>query len=451
MPDEPNHEMDQLLRRYAKERRQGPDPALHPATRRMLQGEVARVHQKPASDARAMILGWLRRFWPYLAATAVLAVIVIDLARPERRPPGDMAAARPDAAEPRRELSSIPENPPPPPAPKPVPARSEKSLAFQYEESSPMPSAEQPAEQSPIVTVAPEFRRFQSSLPAPAPSGLDEVPAQDRALTERLGSRAAFAPPSSPMERGATDGKTASAPEVASLAEPGDSGNLRTPAAREAASAPAAEIARSAATVNGARSRAVEAGITLSRADQLANLGAARRTRFIQATNQPGQALPGLLPAFHVEALGDRIRFVDADGSIYEGRTLRQGEEINFPEVSQISVGRQFSASDPDTPGAAPLRWPTEGLMITNATVSHFEVQGTNLSLGLPVLVRGQLVEKSARTTPRGIAGVAADTQGEPLELRSDSARLPRTRAAIVGTAQLGATNIQPFRALAPE
>src|SRR5712664_2452194 len=45
MPDEPNRKMDELLKSYAKKRREdaGAPLELHPATRRLLQSEVARL------------------------------------------------------------------------------------------------------------------------------------------------------------------------------------------------------------------------------------------------------------------------------------------------------------------------------------------------------------------------------------------------------------------------
>ena len=49
---EPERKIEKLLRAYAKKRRaQAGDPlTLHPATRRLLQGEVARRKPKPGDD-----------------------------------------------------------------------------------------------------------------------------------------------------------------------------------------------------------------------------------------------------------------------------------------------------------------------------------------------------------------------------------------------------------------
>ena len=73
-PEGPKHS-EELLQRYAQERRkQGGDFALHPATRRLLQGEVARQHGAAGTSSRAS--GWLGAWWARLALGAAAAVIV---------------------------------------------------------------------------------------------------------------------------------------------------------------------------------------------------------------------------------------------------------------------------------------------------------------------------------------------------------------------------------------
>src|SRR5687767_7841017 len=58
MPPEGPNKAEELLQRYAKKRReQAPDFSLHPATRRVLQGEVARQHGS-SSGRKASLLSW---------------------------------------------------------------------------------------------------------------------------------------------------------------------------------------------------------------------------------------------------------------------------------------------------------------------------------------------------------------------------------------------------------
>src|SRR5687767_8560616 len=60
MPPEGPNKSEELLKRYAKERQeQAPKLSMHPATRRLLQGEVAREFGK---DSRAEQRGWAMWF-----------------------------------------------------------------------------------------------------------------------------------------------------------------------------------------------------------------------------------------------------------------------------------------------------------------------------------------------------------------------------------------------------
>ena len=76
MPPEGPNKSEELLQRYATERRaQGGDFALHPATRRLLQGEVARQPGRAGRNA-AGGSGWLGAWWTRLALGAAAAVVV---------------------------------------------------------------------------------------------------------------------------------------------------------------------------------------------------------------------------------------------------------------------------------------------------------------------------------------------------------------------------------------
>lgn len=80
MPEEPN-KSEELLQRYAKQRReQGGDFSLHPATRRLLQGEVTRTYgAKKAGTAKGSWLAWLAS-WPGRAAIGTVAAVLIVVA-----------------------------------------------------------------------------------------------------------------------------------------------------------------------------------------------------------------------------------------------------------------------------------------------------------------------------------------------------------------------------------
>ncbi len=88
MPPEHQNKADELLKRYAKERRaQSGDPTLHPATRRLLQGEVAR--QFAGKKERQRLAGvwaifWRQRILVGATAVALAYVTVLMLSRPEK-------------------------------------------------------------------------------------------------------------------------------------------------------------------------------------------------------------------------------------------------------------------------------------------------------------------------------------------------------------------------------
>lgn len=79
---EPERKIEKLLRAYAKKRRvQAGDPLkLHPATRRMLQGEIARNAPKPDEEDASMSLWELfRQQWAFLVSFALIIFFVATL------------------------------------------------------------------------------------------------------------------------------------------------------------------------------------------------------------------------------------------------------------------------------------------------------------------------------------------------------------------------------------
>ncbi len=73
----PERHIEKLLRAFAKTRREqaGQPFELHPATRHLLQGEIARQHRQPARGKATWTSGWAK-LWPRIAfAAALLAVL----------------------------------------------------------------------------------------------------------------------------------------------------------------------------------------------------------------------------------------------------------------------------------------------------------------------------------------------------------------------------------------
>ncbi len=102
MATEDPDKIDELLRRYAKERReQGGDFALHEATRRMLQGEVGRQYgASQAQDGAKHSLGaWLNawRGWLALGGSVAAVVLGVWMFGPGSQPTTTMQLAKNDS------------------------------------------------------------------------------------------------------------------------------------------------------------------------------------------------------------------------------------------------------------------------------------------------------------------------------------------------------------------
>jgi len=79
--------IEKLLRRYAKKRgdEAGPPPELHPATRRLLQGEVARQFPKPGGTTDPSAAGFfamLTRRWIYAVGVFVVLGVAVAMFLP---------------------------------------------------------------------------------------------------------------------------------------------------------------------------------------------------------------------------------------------------------------------------------------------------------------------------------------------------------------------------------
>ena len=77
MPPEPDNKMDDLLKTYAKKRRDevGAPVEMHPVTRRLLQAEAVKL-RRATPPPTASWLDSMRRFWPRLAVAAALVLVV---------------------------------------------------------------------------------------------------------------------------------------------------------------------------------------------------------------------------------------------------------------------------------------------------------------------------------------------------------------------------------------
>jgi hypothetical protein len=378
MAEETNQKIDEMLRACAQKRGDGPGAPLHPATRRMLHDEVRRVHGPGPARART---GWAL-WWPRLAFGASLCLVagltlaVLKLERP------------PEEKETMAASSFAP---------------AERSLA------------------------GPEVL---TQLPAPgagatgAEAGLAELPEpHEAASADDLASQSlSFAPA---MGGDAAGQQAAAARETAARAElreqeppaPAVESRAGTPEPAMKTAAPQADRASAAAPAP--TSPKPEA---LLRAAEMTNLGAALRTHFVQTNQLPAP----VLRSFQMEQLGDLVKFMDVDGSVYTGQLQR---------VVPASGEAPLAARNPRAPGALFVRQAA-----SNSAVFSFTASGVNRTLGSPVTVEGEYFSRTNRAADPSLLGP------------SGGAAAPRAPAEFLfGRTLIGGTNEAPLRAISVE
>ncbi|KAF0180869.1 MAG: Uncharacterized protein FD161_587 [Limisphaerales bacterium] len=386
MSAEPQRDIEKDLLAY-KQRRDGQLGApveLHPATRRMLQGEAARVTSRPLLTSEEAAKNFVRSFvmshqqpgffarhkqrilWGggmFACLAVVLAVLRNDPQRSAREHTfADKLPAPAPVSEPQ--------------ATKPQPAVAANKLGVKAESLTRDQKAAQPAERGQEVAKhsGPPAGGFAPANPRGATVASGPMPAAQREVADRRsGSGAAPLPvPSGPANASATaTRRTVAQPESAlrrmtipdadkKLAEKAEAGGSAQPAKSSfkaaqdtlAFSAPEAKKAgeevklklrdalkrapqATTAGVAGAAPAATPmpaAAVPLTRQLSYTTGGggeAQMRQRFQQLDQRAGYRqnlnsppVPQVMQDFAFERTGDRVRIVDADGSTYEGSVM---------------------------------------------------------------------------------------------------------------------------------
>jgi hypothetical protein len=482
--------IERLLRAFAKKRRDGASEPLelHPATRRMLQGEVARQFPKKTSDGAtwAQVLAGL---WPRLAWVApvivVLGIGVWALVQPHRKAEEKFALAK---------------NLPAPAAQPPVPTENFDRLKL-AEADTVRPKAAEKA-------VAPgmagsEFKKDLAQAVAPVkPAGaatasdeVSQIAALDKdvrtdaaardALPELAGARtepsfnqtnAPVALPSStlvaaaerpvPARPAAAEPPPASPGTIASSGfggggfgggggggrgggrggrggggAIGGGGPAMTLAARAPATPVPGQPAGTAASLAvESKSEAVN-GLASANAETLTQRFAQAAVRARSALADRSMAPGQVLAAFQFEQNGSQLRLIDNDGSIYTGSleaadadgSNRQGVQQQEQETTRFKAAA--------VAGAAELRerrtatGPAANLQ--NALNFAFRVAGTNRTLNQQVVFTGSL--RPATNAPLAVQTAATyGASATNLLSRAQQTQTLLQNSTISGTAQLG-------------
>jgi type II secretory pathway pseudopilin PulG len=457
MPTEPERDIEKTLRAYAKKRQEesGAPAELHPATRRLLQGEVARLRGGKTTESASFWAQWFGASWPRFAVSASALVILVTvmaalllpaLSRSKRKANLAMAQYR------LKDSESLQDN-------------RKLVLESPHSASADIPDQSKVREGLDGNRVAGEMQTYSAST-APAltsPEGqkkqdLDKnisltaksaPPTRDRAIMQIESLDTGLAKRAVPELAPATPPATvaAAAPEPASSTasatipnsrlalELEESNSSRAPAPAPAAppviattpaALPPASFAFNDTLANHALSEAPagafsDSASSVGKPSQSAtdSLGLATITTESRKRSAPTvvpmnnfwsqpfaranstnklsrrQRTIGrtVLRSFRVEQNGNQIRFIDSDGSVYSG--FLAGVQNKDEQTEALTI----------TPSAADVGGRFES-KITNSTSLdegkqgiqnlYFRVSGTNRSLRQPVVFTGNFVPAAA-------------------------------------------------------
>ncbi len=408
--DEPNSKMDELLRAYAKKRReQGEAPGeIHPATRRLLQDEVRRTFGAGKNSAAAGAERWRRWRWPMIAtgggAVAMLLAFAVLNAQLDRLAPAHESAAKSLEADFKRNATK---KEPPVLAGRSSPA--DRSLGLRKTELSeaPLPPPQAPQLAGPRSGEnSPMANRYSGTpsttspaSPAPAAPLAAASPVVSAAAT--LSTSPAAAPPASAPAGIVTD----------SLA----GGEALPSVQAKAASESQLGQQKSSFQQNLARPSGGAGGASFDSGAQ----------NFVRSQkDSAADPAPNLLSNFRMSRAGRNVSIVDGDGSVYKG-TVAENLATEGAAVSRRAVDKTKQPAP-----ATDENW-------------NFNVSGTNRSLQQSIIFSGNVQTLSGDFTNNVFGRNQAGFGGAR---RSDiagrnAAASASNAARISGTVQVGKSN----------
>ncbi len=429
MNNEPEREIEKQLRDYARRRREqsGAPMDLHPATRRLLQGEVARAHfaRGMGSVSPRRFSKWRLQWLAGLATVCVIALAVIlpSALKTTNRDKSTMDLAKntdvPRLAGAKSEgVSPQPVNEPAGTA-APTPAAPESSTSLAMKQSI-VSDAAKDLSPAPIV---------------PSEAAQSEFKARDEKSNQLASAvapatRDAAAPPPAPA--------TVTAPPVEVPLDAAEKDAVRTGGRGDMGRFPPGAPVANAPLES--QQFALDGAITDSFA----------------VAKKP--ATSTVLTNFRVEQTGNQLRVIDSDGSVYSGsiqapgvQGRRTGVALDLVEPEAAASGGQqkVARSSPANRAAAPSVYGTRGFAdATSAPTNtmNFRLRGTNLTLHKLVEFTGDFISTNgliltnavtnASAVLRGKAATGAGTNfgNQQLQLRNS---ILRGRAIIGGTNQI--------------
>lgn len=429
--------IEKLLRRYAKQRADeaGSPPELHPATRRMLQGEVTRQFGRPRPAGRRF---WalVRTRWAFGAAVAAIVLITgalllpslrrgntpTELAQAKQELKLDKAVAPPKAAnDPARDSLAERELIPPPEM---RPARASGNLAG---ESNDKPRAIIATAAEPSPSPGPPGEQLKRAARAP----LESLPTSPATPTVVVRSRTESVAPATPTPAERQLGEAAAASlaqtdaALASTVAPGKAAGPK-PAVDERSTRlrPDADAtARSYFKTSVARGGGLESDRPGDNSQRFSNLS--------QAT-QTGKAADGITPPvlqdFQVTQSGNEVRVIDQDGSVYLGVV----EEFADADRKKVAAAPAFAGQAQTGANLSNKDRVSQPV----ATPGAYRVTGTNRTLNQAVVFTWNFVDAT---------NAVAQAHRQPLQKAFNSANNAQSfpellqNSAINGRAQIQA------------
>jgi hypothetical protein len=427
MANEPERPIEKLLRAAAQKRRDeaGAPLELHPATRRLLQGEVARTFAKPGRETRSFseVLGqlWPRFAWgvaifAVLAVTVYLLLPVAGKSKPEallaKNEPMPEAAPTKQPLRPAPTVAATVPAPPvavPEPKPSTVAFADAAPLARRIEaEGEPLSKdgiagrTDREVTEKLALAAAPQAadRKKVAEANIAAPSGsIAQAPAEiaNDADQRQFSLAAKPAPPASAPVEPASPPPMTMAPAPAGIVATDEATKLTGDKAGQAAFASKSLGAVASATSSLA---AMDDFLKSAGEDRKKAGSVGAFQRFVQVAPAPkkkeslGDKVtppPPVLASFQVEQAGSELRIVDGDGSVYSGYVQiadtarrQRSAKTEAPADSRASgvrggVLEEGAADRLDSDLRAPQNY-------------FFRVVGTNRSLNKEVVFTGNLM-----------------------------------------------------------
>ncbi len=420
--------IEKLLRRFAKRRREdaGEPLELHPATRRMLQGEVARQFKQSTGAAKSLPGGWLGRIWPKLVwAVPMVAITLFGvwMIHQSQRAETEQLAA----------TYKLPGT---------VPGEEETLLVKRADEADEMEAA------SRMMADTSPASRPTSPQPSPASKvrseelrPVDSAPARQAARAPSLPTAPprTVAPESAKGEVSSQQLKPAPLKYADSMSSEAESGSLGAAGRddRDTGAGLARRTVNTATFEPAAQARALTTVTSMNSGRGSDGVSTAKTMSPSYGATSLGKSVPPVLLNFRWEQQGQRLRVVDEDGSAYTGTVSFVAlKEKEAADKNVAAVGVPTGVGGKSNDASPENAW-------------YFQVSGTNRTINEPVVFTGNLAgaENTQLNWQFSNAWAKGQMNERYFQLIATNQLPPGSSATIEGRARVGSAQEVEVRA----